>query len=527
MRLIRHGLTCGAIAASVTVAMALLTGGSAVAADDAATLLQDKCGSCHEADATGGLSRIKGQRKTPEGWLMTIVRMRVVHGINVDSAAQAELVRHLADTQGMAPSETEGYRYILEREPAVVEEFDPILLEMCGRCHSMARVALQRRTAEEWSVHIDFHVGQYPTIEYQALGRDREWYRIAKEEIAPALARDFGFENAAWDSWQAAAKPDPAGDWVFMTRLPGAGAAFGRFSVASDAGGLALDGTLQAATGPAMPISGKVRLYTGYEWRASLSIGGDSYRQVLALSADGNTLTGRQFRTEEDSLGGRFQAARVGGPARLLGAVPGNLKAGTAADVQVVGTGLDGLRFGAGVTASGMAANDYGAAVRLAAAPSGHGLVTLSAGAASAADAFAVYRKLDGLKVEPSFAIARVGGAGGSTPPVKAMFRAIGYLNGPDGEAGTDDDISIGEVPGTWSVAPFDELADQMKDAAFAGKMDAVAGVFTPADAGPNPQRPFSTNNAGNLRVVASGEGVSGEAQLIVTVQRWNDPPIR
>ncbi len=41
----------------------------------------------------------------------------------------------------------------------------------------------------------------------------------------------------------------------------------------------------------------------------------------------------------------------------------------------------------------------------------------------------------------------------------------------------------------------------------------------------------YQTNNAGNLKVVASvqdGERtLQGEGHLLVTVQRWNNPPIR
>ena len=45
---------------------------------------------------------------------------------------------------------------------------------LCARCHSYARVALQRRDAAEWLKLVHFHLGQYPTTEYQAGGRDRE-----------------------------------------------------------------------------------------------------------------------------------------------------------------------------------------------------------------------------------------------------------------------------------------------------------------------------------------------------------------
>jgi len=60
--------------------------------------------------------------------------------------------------------------------------------------------------------------------------------------------------------------------------------------------------------------------------------------------------------------------------------------------------------------------------------------------------------------------------------------------------------------------------------------MDEKTGVFTTAGAGPNPERRMSTNNAGNLKVVAEveegSETLSAEGQMIVTVQRWNNPPL-
>ena len=60
--------------------------------------------------------------------------------------------------------------------------------------------------------------------------------------------------------------------------------------------------------------------------------------------------------------------------------------------------------------------------------------------------------------------------------------------------------------------------------------MDAATGVFTPGDAGPNPARKYGTNNAGNLRVIATVQDgartLTGDGRLIVTVQRWIDPPI-
>jgi quinohemoprotein amine dehydrogenase len=106
----------------------------------------------------------------------------------------------------------------------------------------------------------------------------------------------------------------------------------------------------------------------------------------------------------------------------------------------------------------------------------------------------------------------------------------VGYLNGPDGTAGTDDDVRVGVMPARWLVEPFNEPAAAMEDVKFAGSIDET-GLFTPAGAGPNPERVFSTNNVGDLKIIATvGTGnaaLKADGRLITTVQRWNDPPIR
>ena len=495
-------------------------------AQDGATLMEDNCGGCHAADESGALSRIKGQRKTPEGWLMTIVRMRLFHGMEITPEVQSRLVHHLSDTQGLAPSETEGLRYILEREPGVIEEVEAPLGEMCARCHSAARFKLQRRTPEEWALHIDFHVGQWPTLEYQALGRDREWLKLAREEVVPLLAERYPMETEAWTNWLAAQKPEAAGSWVFATSLPEKGEAYGTLEVSGDSQPYMVSGTLMTVDGEELAVSGKLNIYTGYEWRANLDIGGTKYRQILAISEDGNSLDGRQFLHAEDSLGGTFRAARAGSSAAIVGVVPSTVPAGSNVTVQVVGTELEDIALSGALEASGGTANAYGAAIEVSPAAATDGLVAVSSNNVSVEAALAVYSQIDTLKIEPAFAVARVGGGGGSAPKVPARFSAVGYWNGPDSEPGTEDDIRIGVVPATWSVEPFNEEAAHLKDTEYAGQMDQTLGIFMPAVAGPNPERPFSTNNAGNLKVLATSGEATGEGQLIVTVQRWNNPPI-
>ncbi len=393
---------------------------------------------------------------------------------------------------------------------------------MCARCHTAARVGLQRRTPEEWDLHVDFHVGQFPTIEYQALGRDREWYSIAKDEIAPMLAETYPLETEAWTEWQSAEKPDVSGDWVILAELPEGGPAHGTLTVEGDAPPYSLSGEMTLSDGSTVSVGGQMNLYTGYEWRANLTIGDTAYRQVLAVSEDGSELAGRQFQRDNDSLGGRLSGAKVGTGPAVLGVVP-EAAQGAETMAQVVGTDLGDVQIeGQNGLADQVAANDTGASVRLAGE---NAIFTFTAGDDSATAV--LYDSVDNLTVEPPFTIARVGGGSDQGPaPVPAHFKAIGWWNGPDGEAGTEDDIRIGAIPAEWHADNSDEIAEAMDDAAFAGEI-GPQGIFTPAVAGPNPERPFSTNNAGDLKIIADAAGQSASARLIVTVQRFIDPPIR
>lgn len=503
-------------AASALAIAAVLSPGPA-SADQAQ--IEAACGACHSEVEGGGLSRISGQRKSPEGWMMTINRMNLIHAAGIAPETRNALVAYLSETQGLAPSETTAYRYALEKNPSTIEAFEEPLKSMCARCHTGARAMLQARTPEEWTTVIDFHVGQFPTVEYQALGRDRDWYRIAREEIAPMLAESHPLETAAWTAWSGAEHAPVAGDWVVLTELPGKGQAYGRLTIAGEGSPYAVTGTFRLADGTELPAQGRMNLYTGYEWRANLTVGDTPMRQVIALSEDGQSLAGRQFVHAHDSLGAAITGARADGPAVVLGAVP-EAASGLSAPVQIVGVGLGALTA-AGGGLDGLAANDFGATATITAeAP---GLVRVEAGDSGAS--VGLYDTIDSLTVEPAFTIARVGGEG--APPITpAGFRAVAWWAGADGENGTEDDVRIGQIPATWSVENLHEVAAKMEDTRWSGVMGAD-GIFTPAVAGPNPERPFTTNNAGELTVTAEAEGASGTGTLIVTVQRFIDTPIR
>ncbi|MDN3523011.1 quinohemoprotein amine dehydrogenase subunit alpha [Halomonas ramblicola] len=487
------------------------------------------CSGCHQAqDGPQRWSRISQQRKTPEGWDMTIARMQTMHGVEVPMEARRDIVKFLADTQGLAPEESAGQRALIERRLNRVESFDhPSYQEMCARCHTGGRAQLQRRPEAEWEHLVHFHVGQFSTLEYQAMARDRDWLDIAMDEIAPWLAKTQGLENAAWDDWQEQDAVDPVGEWQLWGHWPGEGDFYADVTITAaegeDAYALSLDGAF--TSGRPIDGEGQAIVYTGYEWRANLSLNGRDFKQVLDLS-DARP-GGRIFDDHDEAFGMMVEMARreVAEPG-LMASLPASLKAGTRQRLVLLGHGLGegDIDLGEGVMVREVVERSDNRLVLEveAAADLTPRWLPVQVGEAGADTMLAGYRTVDRLEVSPELGVARVGSE--ATPPVSGVFSAMGYLG--EGE----DAIPLGRVPVTWSVAPWDEIAEGEEDVKYAGTLDAATGIFSPAGAGPNPLRRFDTNNAGNLRVTASvvgQEDVQDDAHLIVTVQRWNNPPLR
>ncbi|MGB0866625.1 MAG: quinohemoprotein amine dehydrogenase subunit alpha [Granulosicoccaceae bacterium] len=499
----------------------------ALPANASQELLNAKCSACHVAGDDGALDRIKDQRKAPESWDMTLARMQITQGVKLSGDERRALVKYLSATQGLAPSEAAAERANLERQPAHVDNPpDDLMAAMCSRCHTWSRVGLQRRTEEEWLKHVHFHVGQYPTIEYQAMARDRDWFKDAIELVVPELGKMLPLETEAWSNWQAAEHKSPEGTWsVFAHRIGGADFG-GTMRVEADGDDYKLIINTTDATGASSGITGKAIVYTGHEWRARSGEGDTASLQVMGMSEDGNSMRGRWYDENNEALGSDVIAVRSDSDATIVGVVPSALKTGQATKITVYGAGLTDAISANGLSLSDVKVAADGTSLTATAEASTAGTIDLGNGGHVVA-----YDKIDSIQVEPGYTIARVGGNGGPIDAVPAQFDAVAYANGADGQPGTDDDVRIGAMPATWSVAPFDEIAEHDKDAQYAGQMNPDTGLFSPAGAGPNPERKFSTNNAGNLKVIASveqeGGAVTGEGHLIVTVQRFVDPPVR
>ncbi len=501
-----------------------------------AQALQAACGACHRPDGPGRLARISAVRKTPEGWVMTIFRMQHVHGLKLSDAQRDALVRYLADTQGLAPSEAKPARFALERRPNVPDlELPGNLQTMCARCHSAARIALQRRDAGEWLKNVNWHLAQWPTIEYQQNARDRHWWRTASTVVPAELGKLFPLHTESWRIWQHHKAVDLGGRWLVHGHRPGRGDYWGTADITR--GG---DGDYRAAYrltdehGTATDGASHAIVYTGYEWRGTAKLGTLDTHEVFAASADGSTLSGRWFIADHPEIGADWTAVRAATQPQIVAVSPDSIRIGSRARIVVFGSHLGGkISFGPGTHARLIARSADRLEIEVAVDSAAHpGYRTVRVGRASDARSIALYDRVDRLEVTPAYAIARLGG--GRIDPVSAQFDAVAYedIAAADGKTRA---LRLGSLPVAWSVAPFNEEAVRDRDVDFAGHIDAF-GQFMPAGAGPNPQRKFSADNTGNLFVVAtlkaeahpaaSAKPVVGKAHLIVTVQRWNTPPI-
>jgi len=525
------------------VGVALLFGVSAPAYSaeetrSAETILQETCGTCHSSGKLGrasaitgaDFSRMRGQRKTPEGWLMTIARMQVTHGVNITQDERRVLVKHLADSQGLAPSESESYRYALERRLNEVEEFRDSeselaeLGEMCARCHSGARFALQRRSQDEWEHTIHSHLGQWPSLEYQAFSRDRDWFEIALKDTVPELVERYGLESKAWDEWQEnkPAADEFNGSWSFSGHYPGEGALHGVMTVnhqgddnfAVEVRGKYVDGRDFSGKGSAI-------LYNGHEWRANINIDGTQMQQLFSV-IDGK-MQGRMFEKKFFERGLDFVGAHES-TNTVLAVQPSYVKAGEKATLTIVGTGLNAVpNLGEGVKVEKVTQQSpFLYTVKVAVDKKAATQRKVLGDGEHAA--LAVYQQLEKVTVTPDFAVARVGGDGGHVEKLQGRFDALGWAkNG-------DEEVLLGVMPAMWEVSPFDEDAKANNDVKYAGTLDASTGVFTPAVAGPNKERSMMSNNIGNLNITATVKDgrkkVSGSGQLVVGVPVWTITPI-
>jgi len=506
----------------------------------------DACSRCHRVDDEGRMTRISYLRKTPEGWQTSIRRMVSLHDVDVTPEQARDIVRYLANAQGIAPEELRPALFEVERRMIDHDwDGDSGVEFTCIQCHSMGRIMTQRRPKEEWALLLATHRGLYPLADFQAFRRSGPAPTEPDESGRPPDARHpmekaidhlgsrYPLETPEWTAWSANQRsPQLAGTWVMSGSEPAKGPVFGTVTIAAD--GADEDAFTTTASyvypesGARVSRSGSSLVYTGYQWRGRSNPGADDeLREVMFVERDQRSMHGRWFSGPYDEWGPDVMLQRVGGEPVVAGVYPQAVKRGGSARLTVYGgalpsapTGAD-LDFGRGVTVESIevANGVLAVAVRIA-DDATIGARDLFAFGRIVEGAITVHDGIDRITVTPETGMARVGG--GNFPKGYQTYEAIAFDNGLDGEADTDDDLNLGRVAATWSLEEYTATYDD-NDIDYVGSIDPLSGVFTPALDGPNPERAGNRNNIGDVWAIATytndeGEELRARAHLLVTV---------
>jgi len=491
----------------------------------------NKCTVCHKNNM-GLVSRISYIRQAPEAWEETLWRHKRIHGLSITKDEKEALILYLSENHGLAPAEVAPYAYTLEKRDTKEKVDSQVIVDMCVRCHSYAKTALQRRSPEDWPKLANMHSGILPMWLYQlqdVLDWDDTLAACLKE-----LSKRFPLETPEWKQWTNTRPKPGEGKWVVSGYQAGKGAYGGEVALKKTGDFFyTYHGTVEFENGEKQPIEGKATLYGGYAWRASGTLAGKPIREVFHISMDGSTFTGVRFDDPHFELRGVETRAFSGSFPRILSVMPKALKSGTkGATVTVVGTGLSGdVSLGDGVTVKKVvSASSTKVVVSVDVSDkSATGYRSAKAGSAAADRLFAVYASVDYIKVVPSPAMSRTGGLGYAVKQL-VQFDAMAVSKGADGVPGNADDIEIGRIPAAWNVV---ELASSNEDhdVDFVGKIDKN-GLFTPGDEGPNPKRFMQENNMGDVWVTAEysapgGGKLSARGYLLATIPLYVQRPVQ
>ena len=265
-------------------------------------LTKQRCSPCHKADKDGNLTRISWVRTTPEGWQQAIKRMVRLNGLTLKPEEARHIVQYLSRDHGLAPEEAAAVNWFLEKRARDEEPLQPPTEEIkraCASCHPFAQPNSWRRSADEWKLLTDMHVGYFPVTEFTAfrnMGRPVPGAPPAKHPVELAIEH---FTKAAplrtpeWANWQASMRPAKLqGQWILWGTQPGKGRVLGNVAIEPGANEneFTTSITFTDGAGKQYKRTGRANLYTGHAWRGR-STGGSGtlddpkdMREVMAVT---------------------------------------------------------------------------------------------------------------------------------------------------------------------------------------------------------------------------------------------------
>ena len=510
-------------------------------------LIGKHCIGCHARNEKGHMTRISYERKSPEGWELTLKRMLRQHHLQVSQDEARQMLAYLANEHGLTRSEAARGIYESERRVHWSEaSADQELRESCGGCHSLGRVLSQQRDATEWKLLKAMHLAFFPLARSQAFrgGQRRDNSNVnfeamsdaEREEfiarmrgegdtgpdradrVLDALAKSQDLMTPEWDAWQIERREVPlAGRWSVAGHEVGKGDFTGHVifeRTATDS--FTSRWVLSYADGTSAERTGRGVLYAGYSWRGRSQSAGadeaDAAKEVLLLDDTWNRLEGRVFHGAFGEIGADVKLRRADGSMALLA-----LKNGA---VEVPCQGRVVELFGQGFPAD-LKAEDFhaGRGVKVRAVERRDATcVLLTLDTEPTADlgprrlslrtdpgprALVLYDTVDYIRVEPGDGFSRVGGV--ALRKQFERFEARAMHRGPDKKLWTADDVPLFTLPARWKLEemPVSEFDDDVK---WVGTIAADTGVFTPNIDGPNKERRYFSNNIGDVYVRAEAE---------------------
>lgn len=473
------------------------------------------------------------------------------------------------------------------------------LQRTCNYCHTMGRVLQQRRTAEDYVKLANTHMALFPGAETAVFRPNRRdpdpadipvtlaqagsgygvlvypsptrtlpqtsstspdssdsHHKYPLDAALEYLSKNQPLITPEWTQWKAKMhSPKLGGVWLIHASQAGKGRIYGQMTVepGPSSRDFVTTTVLHYPDGQMVKRTGKGVLYTGYSWRghsASVVANGATdpgfpadTREAMLLSDDENSMQGRWFWGGYQEFGIDVQLSRVGHEPVLLGVDKFSLHSPSKEEVRIYGGNLAGglkpadIDFGPGVQVTKVLHSTADeVAVQVAVAPGlSPALHKVSVKGMNVPGTIAVYDKVSYIKVAPDASFARLGGT--ITAKQYTQFETVGYDNGPDGIAGTPDDIALGPVTSAWSLEEFYSTPND-DDVNYVGSIND-SGLFTPNLEGPNPQRRkqannYPTENWGDVWVDAfykgpEGESLKARAYLVVTIPtyiRYDQPEV-
>lgn len=499
------------------------------------SLVREHCGACHKPDQQGRIEVIEETRKTPEEWKNVLIRMTRLNDAVLEDDKFLPVVKELSRHLSLTPTETVKVAYINSDENSQYREIPKSKLEerlytACVRCHTYGKIASHRMTESQWNENRNLHLGYYPTAVPQM--REMDWTQESKDLI-PELAKLFPHKTPEWQEWmKSRKKQDLSGKWRMAGYQPGMGyyEGFYEFSPAPEKGEdeYTIRKQIRYLNGTTLVQTGTGTLFAEFHLRYALAPTPLTGRieGVFDLDAENMRFNGKWWTVIQDTnaFGNEAFVKKEG----VLAAFPMALKIGQEEQrLTIVGSGFSedispkDIRFSdPHVNVSEIIeANVDKLVCKIKIGGEKTRSTAVMIKGEKIEDPFTLYTQVDGIRVLPSIGRARVS-CGAAYPPQGVQFVARAVQFGPDGKAGTADDILLEQVDADWALE--EEKTREGDDDLKYLHTSIENGLYTPVTTyGPIAERKQHREGVGLIAVTASvtidGKILSDRARLAVT----------